>query len=638
MNNHVQLINMPFGLLNRPAIGISILKACLKERGIPCDVTYPNLMFADWIGLENYQFVTNNVIDLHLGDWLFSQALFGKQSDVGLFRQLLENNGKSKEEIRKIFDLSQEIVPFLNYCLENLGISKYDVIGFTTNFQQTLSSLALSNLIKTKYPEKVIVFGGADCTGPMGSQLLKSFPWIDFICCGESESSFPCLVESIRAGITPDNIAGVSFINGSNKIISSPPELVADLKVVPIPDHDDFFRNFSGSSVSLQYLPHIPIETSRGCWWGEKSHCLFCGQNNQQMEYRSKAPGRVLSEIRYMKSRYDCHQFVPADNVIDMAYFKTLFPQLKRENTDLSFCFEVRPNLTKRHVELLRDSGVNHIQVGIESLNSHVLKLMRKGTSLLQNIQVLKWCREYNINVFWNLLYGAPGETPDDYINTIQVIDFIHHLQTPINVTAIRLDRFSPLFDNYVRYGLENVRPLESYQALYPLTEDEIFNLANSFSYEYNYGFDVNFLVKELGKEVQEWVKDSDSNLSKVTLNESDLLIIDTRANRRFNRLCLTGMDSRVFEFCDEKRSFNMIEKYILSMEADYSDIKLQEFLQEMIHLRIMMQDENVFLSLAVKIPPGYFYRHGEDSPGGVNLTDCYRLKHSLNKNLAIWQ
>lgn len=596
-------------------------------------MTYPNLMFADWIGLDNYQFVMDNMGELQLGDWLFSQALFGKQTDAGLYKQLLENNGKSKEEIRKIFALSQKVVPFLNYCMEALEISKYGIIGFTTNFQQNLTSLALSNLIKTRYPEKLIVFGGAACTGPMGNQMLKSFPWIDFICSGESESSFPSLIESIRTGVAPDKIAGVSFINGLNTISSSPPELIADFKAVPIPDYDDFFRHFSESSVSLQYSPHIPIETSRGCWWGVKSHCLFCGKNKLQMEYRSKASDIVLNEIHYMKDRYGSHQFVPADNVIDMAYFKTLFPQLKRENTELSFCFQVRPNLTKRQIELLHDSGVNHIQVGIESLNTHVLKLMEKGSSLLQNIQVLKWCREYNIDVFWNLLYGAPGESPDDYINTIHAIDFIHHLKTPINVTAIRLERFSPLFDSQDLYGLENVRPLESYQALYPLPEDEIVNLAFLFSYEYNYGFDVNFFVNEMGKKLQEWIKDSDSNLSRILLDENDLLIIDTRANRRFNRLCLTGMDSRVFEFCDEKRSFNTIRKYILSREVDYSDIELQKFLEEMIQLKIMMQDEDYFLSLAVKIPSDYLHRHCEGSTGGINMTDCYRLKRSLNKN-----
>ena len=636
MNSSVQLINMPFGFLNRPAVGISILKVCLRERGIQCDVTYPNLMFADWIGLENYQFVMDNMSELQLGDWLFSQALFGKQADAGLYKHLLESNGKSKEEIRKIFALSQKVVPFLNYCMEALEVSKYGIIGFTTNFQQSLSSLALSNLIKTRYPEKLIVFGGAACTSPMGDQLLKSFSWIDFICSGESELSFPTLIESIRAGIAPDRIAGVSFINGMKTISGLPPEIVEDFKAVPMPDYDDFFRQFSESSVSLQYSPHIPIETSRGCWWGVKSHCLFCGKNKLQMEYRSKAPEIVLNEILYMKDRYGCHQFVPADNVIDMSYFKTLFPQLKRENADLSFCFQVRPNLTKRQIKLLRDSGVNHVQVGIESLNTHILKLMEKGSSLLQNIQVLKWCREYNIDVFWNLLYGAPGESPDDYINTILAIDFIHHLQTPINVTAIRLERFSPLFDNQVLYGLENVRPLDSYQALYPLPEDEITDLAFLFSYEYNYGFDVNYFVNELDKKLKEWINDSDSSLSKVTLDENDLLIIDNRANRRFNHLCLTGMDSRVFEFCDEKRSFNMIRKYILSREAYCSDVKLQKFLEEMIQLKIMMQDEDVFLSLAVKLPSDYLHGHCEGSSGGMNITDWYHLKHSLNKNSAI--
>ena len=48
-------------------------------------------------------------------------------------------------------------------------------------------------------------------------------------------------------------------------------------------------------------------------------------------------------------------------------------------------------------------------------LSTHVLKLMRKGTSMLQNLRLLKWCRYYGIEVAWNLIWGFPGETEEDY-------------------------------------------------------------------------------------------------------------------------------------------------------------------------------------------------------------------------------
>ena len=55
---------------------------------------------------------------------------------------------------------------------------------------------------------------------------------------------------------------------------------------------------------------------------------------------------------------------------------------------------------------------MRRIQPGIESLSDHVLKLMRKGTTALQNIQLLKWCREYGVQPEWNLLSASRASRP----------------------------------------------------------------------------------------------------------------------------------------------------------------------------------------------------------------------------------
>ena len=59
---------------------------------------------------------------------------------------------------------------------------------------------------------------------------------------------------------------------------------------------------------------------------------------------------------------------------------------------------------------MLHLAGVHRIQPGIESLSNNVLKLMRKGTTGIRNIQLLKWCKQYKIAVDWNILYGFPGK------------------------------------------------------------------------------------------------------------------------------------------------------------------------------------------------------------------------------------
>jgi hypothetical protein len=79
---------MPFVSISRPAIGISILKSVLEDRGIQCDLRYANLRFAEWVGFDTYSALDEKVSDaLFAGDWLFAQYLFGDQLELEVYAE-----------------------------------------------------------------------------------------------------------------------------------------------------------------------------------------------------------------------------------------------------------------------------------------------------------------------------------------------------------------------------------------------------------------------------------------------------------------------------------------------------------------------------------------------------------------------
>ena len=69
---------------------------------------------------------------------------------------------------------------------------------------------------------------------------------------------------------------------------------------------------------------------------------------------------------------------------------------------------EVKANLKREQVRQLYESGFTSIQPGVESFSASVLRLMRKGLSPLQNIALLRWCDEYFVEPYWNVLAGLP--------------------------------------------------------------------------------------------------------------------------------------------------------------------------------------------------------------------------------------
>jgi len=609
----VLLLSMPFVSISRPAIGISILKSVLEERGVHCDLGYANLLFAERLGYETYGLLDGKVSDaLFAGDWLFAQHLFGDQLDLSVYQETLRQN-VDREGFERIMAARREVGPFLSACIEEFRVARYDIVGFTTTFEQNLASLALSRRIKEILPNTAIVFGGGNCEMEMGRELHRSFPWIDYVCSGEGERSFPQLIEAIGTGRDAAGIRGIIYRQNGRSTDNGQREPLDDLDTVASPDYEDYFAAVARSSLAQRLDPSLLIETSRGCWWGAKSHCTFCGLNGETMTFRSKSPGRVLEELEGFRRRYPTNRVMAVDNILDMRYFRELLPKLRDRQLGLSLFFETKANLTKEQVRLLRDAGILAIQPGIESLSTHVLQLMRKGVTALQNVQLLKWCKQFKVTVAWNLLYGFPGETAADYAGIAQTIEALWHLPPPHSVGAVRLDRFSPYFNQAESYGLVNVRPFSVYHLLYPLGEDRLRNLAYFFEYDHADGRDPAACLGEILDQVGEWRKAGDCSLTATRGAAPELVIDDTRPNALHRRIALDGLAREIYELCDQRRRFRTLLEWSAAhyvLPAGF-DNWLRAFLDQMIQWRVMISEGDEYLSLAVFDGPGFDRTNG---------------------------
>ena len=599
----VLLMNMPFVSISRPAIGISILKAVLREHGVDCDVAYPNLAYAEWESFETYSLLDEKISDaLFTGDWLFGQYLFGAELDLQSYAATLRQYLDDDDKFARILAARERIGPFLLSCMDRYRVADYDVIGFTSTFEQNLASLAMAHAIKQRHPDKAIVFGGGNCEGSMGRALHRNFPWVDYVCTGEGEHCFVELIDAIRGGRSAAGIEGIVYRDGDRSVDNGPPAPIEELDSVPIPDFDDYFREVDAASFRSRMSPALLIETSRGCWWGAKSHCTFCGLNGESMEFRSKSAARAIEEIEYLKDRHGVSHFMAVDNIIDMRYFRDVLPQLKKRKLAVSLFYETKANLKKEQVKLLRDSGVTSIQPGVESLSSHVLALMRKGVSAIQNVQLLKWCREYGVMPAWNLLYGFPGETEQDYAEIAEHIDALLHLQPPYAMGAVRMDRFSPYFNHAESFGMVNVRPFSIYSLIYPLAEEELRELVYFFEYDYDEERAPDEYVKEVVDKVAEWKKAAGCQLTKTYAGDPELVIHDTRPNRVHERVGLSGLQREVYDLCDRRRSFRGIHEYLEQRHAlpEGFDDWLRTFLDTMVEWRLMMREGDEYLSLSL--------------------------------------
>jgi ribosomal peptide maturation radical SAM protein 1 len=601
------MVTMPFAAI-RPSMGPSLLVSHLRRVGATARVVYLNMLFAKLLGTADYGYVADRAPTQSLaGDWVFSAALFGERPSadrayIAAFHERFGAYGPCDAPLSTLTVARGQADAFIESCLERVDWTAHDLIGFTSSFTQHAASLALARHIKARHPELLIAFGGANCEDEMGLTLHRAFPFVDFVCSGEADISFPKLITELMAGRDGHNIPGVvSRRENRSQVSTLVPERVRELDTLPHPDFDDFFAQLVNAYPNAQVPRRILMESSRGCWWGQKHHCTFCGLNGLAMTFRSKSPERVLDEITDLARRYSAEHIEMVDNILDMDYLTKLLPELADRRLQLELFYETKANLRKDQLRLLHAAGVTAIQPGIESFSTAVLRLMHKGTSAVQNVQLLKWCAEIGIEAAWNLLYGFPGENPNDYHEMAHLIDSISHLQPPHGVGPIRLDRFSPNFTNANELGLSNVRPDRSYRLIYDLPDEHLEGLAYYFEHDYADGRNPLDYVGETRAAVRRWHNGRGAH-GLFTVDHGDHLAIWDFRPKAIQRLTiLEGCERLVYLHCDQHRSHGSIEAHIA--KSGKPDFALDPFLDRLLSSRLMLEVDNRHLSLAVRLP-----------------------------------
>ena len=611
----VLLLSMPMGALERPALGLSLLKARLNEVGFACDVRYLTFAFAEFIGQTDYQWMCYELpYTAFAGDWSFTQALYGDrpETEQAYVQEVMRQAWKLTDaDIARVLHIRSMVPYFLSHCMDAIPWRDYSMVGFTSTFEQNIASLALAKRIKQAYPKISIVFGGANWEADMGYELHRQFSFVDFVCSGESEVSFPALVRRVfeRTPMNGDRapIPGIVYRDRNKEsVYTGNADLIRDMDALPLPDFSDYFHDLNECTVSAAVSPTLLFETSRGCWWGAKSHCTFCGLNGGTMAFRSKSPRRALDEMEQLVDRWQLNNVEAVDNILDMKYFGDMLPALASAGRSLQIFYEVKANLSREQVKLLSKAGVNRIQPGIESLSDHVLKLMRKGVTALRNIQLLKWCREFNITAEWNILYGFPGETPEDYRSLLELVRAIRFLRPPCAAGPIRLDRFSPYHNSPADFGLTKVRPLSTYHYLYPFEDESLKRIAYYFDFDYEPDNDPTGFAAEVVSYVYEWKSNPELGcLWSLARPDGSLALLDTRSDATVPELILTGLEQAAYEFCDQLQAGSNIVKHLRTSfpTVEFSDEQVFDFLKSLIENKLMVTDGLNYLSLAVRSP-----------------------------------
>ncbi|MDI9847435.1 RiPP maturation radical SAM C-methyltransferase [Rhodoblastus sp. 17X3] len=576
---------MPWASIRIPNLGLSTLSSQVSKAGFPCEVIYPCMDLATSIGVEAYE---------QLSD---APGLFAACEHV-FARQIFTADELASDEFLKFYTtstgenpfkqiLATHVAPFVERTVNAILERRPRIVGFGCTFNQTMASLFVARQLKARDPQLTILFGGGSVHGPMGAALAEAFrAYVDHVFLGEADTTLIDLIVALRDHEDPKNVRGIT-VGGES---TSNPPMTLDIEALAIPNYDDYFRQLNAFGLEPGIVKAIPFESSRGCWWGEKHHCTFCGLNNEGIGYRRKSEDRIVAEIECLARRYRTTELMAADNILPHASWNGLCDKLIEKTLDLSLFYEIKSNLSRDQAERLAAAGIRWVQPGIESFSTPILRLMRKGVSSLQNVMCLRLCQEFGIRASYNLLVGFPGETMADYDRIGALIRRIFHLPRPSGLAALaQVHRFSPFHDDPEGVGVGEFQPAWSYRHLIPpavLSPDR-----------YAYFFDRPSAVQAfadhldlINEAVRDWLA-SDRRVS-ARLGPGFLEIRDSQ----FGVSTLTPLESAIMVLCDRPQQVSTLV-HLVGRDRRYRPVDAEACLERLILRDWLVEDDGQVLN-----------------------------------------
>lgn len=610
------LISTPWPLYSRPSIQIGTLKAYLKKKfpDLKVHAHHFYLKIAEAIGYRYYRAVSERT---WLAETLYGALLYPDRFDR--IQKIFDREAAGKPGLRKInFNtLVGRIRDVSEDFIQRVDWESYGLAGFSICLCQLTSSLYFIRKIKNRFPNLLTVVGGSMFSGDTTGNLFKVFPEIDIMIHGEGERPLGCLVSHLMDSKPHKTLpSGQGIVTPESSENAAPVSFnqMEDLSDLMPPDYDDYFNLLKSFSSEKTFFPTLPMELSRGCWWQKKysgckfTGCAFCNLNLQWNGYRTKRPKQVVSEIDYLTTKHKALSVAFMDNLLPFKTSRTIFSRIKGLGKDFHLFGEIRATTPRKILTDMRNAGVDDVQIGIEALSTRLLKKLNKGTTAIQNIEIMKHCEMLGIVNSSNLILCFPGSDQEDVDETLYNLKFILPFR-PLRIVHFWLGIGSPVWRHSKFFGIKAVYNHRHYAALFPpdVVQSMQFMIQ---AYRGDLGYQKR-LWRPVKKKIEAWKSAYDA-LHKGPRHEYILSLRDGRdfliiRQKRLEGEHLThrleGTSRSIYLFCLHHRSLKSIVEHFPRISAD----KIETFLKMMVDKKLMFKENDQYLSLAVPENPNLF-------------------------------
>jgi anaerobic magnesium-protoporphyrin IX monomethyl ester cyclase len=310
-------------------------------------------------------------------------------------------------------------------AVEELAAFAPSMVCFTLMSLNVQSCVQICEKIARRLPGALIVCGGPAGTFA-GADVLRSNPYVDVVAVGEGEPIILDLAQRAYLGQSVADSPGTCCRDDAGGIHVNPPRpVIHNLEVLPFPARDQL--ELHGNK-----LEYVRVSTSRGC----VAHCTFCSaphlKNRVQSgkPWRGRGPDQIVAEVAQLVERYNFRTFDFVDSTFEdpdggrvgKKRVREIATQILDRGLDIYYNVCMRAENWKDTAEdndlmdLLVRSGLEKVNVGIESGVPDELLLWEKRATVEDNITIIRMLREHGIYLAMGFIPFHPYATPETLI------------------------------------------------------------------------------------------------------------------------------------------------------------------------------------------------------------------------------
>jgi radical SAM family protein len=342
-------------------------------------------------------------------------------------------------------------------------------VMFSTYLSNILWSLMLAKELKNNSGVPVF-FGGPGSALPETRDFVTSLGFVDGVIVGEGEVTVVEIIKDLEKSLNspPPGL----FVNLDGKKLFAPRKPgplhnlpKASFKGLPLPEMTvtDYKIN-RPNDYQTPFFYGLPVYSSRGC----VNHCSYCSETAYWNGYRLRPPKSVCDEIESLMKNTGERHFLFGDSAVNGKpdWLNEFCEIAVKKDMNAIFCsyMMARPELDEKAGRLIYDAGFRHVVLGIETFSLKMRTRMNKkhgGDELFSSILSLT---RAGVNVKSNLLVGFPGESKEDFQESIHFIEKWRNMSEAEKGPGllywdaghpVRVEAYSDLYNNPGDFGIK---------------------------------------------------------------------------------------------------------------------------------------------------------------------------------------